>query len=55
MQRVFKRLSFSGWNYYKDMLMYIVPISKGEYYRIKANNKVASVKDKAYLDELRYK
>lgn len=55
MQRVFKRLSFSGWNYYKDMLMYIVPISKSEYCKIKENNKVESAKDKAYLDELRHK
>ena len=37
------------------MLMYIVPISKSEYYRIKANNEVESAKDKAYLDELRHK
>lgn len=37
------------------MLMYIVPISKSEYYKTKANNKVELAKDKAYLDELRYK
>lgn len=45
-EKVFKRLSIRGWNYYRSMGFYYVNISKSEYYR--------ALKEEAE-DRLRYK
>ena len=51
--RASRRLTLSGWVYYEDCMMYRTLISKSEYYKIKADEKIKRQQYKRDLEHLR--
>lgn len=52
-ERVFKKLSIKGWDYYRYMGFYYVNISKSEYYRALKEEAEDRLKYKKLKDKLR--
>lgn len=52
-ERVFKRLSIRGWNYYRSMGFYYENISKSEYYRTLKKEAEDRLRYKKLKDKLR--
>lgn len=52
-EKVFKRLSIRGWNYYRSMAIYCVSISKSEYYEALKKEAEERLKEKKLKDKLR--
>lgn len=48
-----RRLTLSGWVYFEDCMMYQVLISKSEYHKIKADEKIKRQQYKRDLEHLR--
>ena len=52
-ERVFKKLSLRGWNYYRNNFIFIEQISKSEYYQALKEEEVARRKRREREDKLR--
>jgi len=52
-EKVFKKLSLRGWNYYRSMGLYYESISKSEYYRTLKNEAEDRLRNKKLKDKLR--
>lgn len=52
-ERVFKKLSLGGWNYYRSMGFYYENISKSEYYETLKREAEERLRDKKLKDKLR--
>ena len=52
-EKVFKRLSLRGWNYYRSMGFYYENISKSEYYETLKSEAEERLRDKKLKDKLR--
>lgn len=52
-ERVFKKFSLRGWDYYRSMGLYYENISKSEYYRTLKKEAEDRLRDKKLKDKLR--
>ena len=52
-EKVFKRISLRGWNYYRSMGIYYENISKSEYYKTLKKEAEDRLRDKKLKDKLR--
>lgn len=52
-EKVFKKLSLRGWDYYRSMGLYYENISKSEYYRTLKKEAEERLKEKKLKDKLR--
>lgn len=52
-ERVYRRLTIRGWNYYRDNFIYVEKISKSEYYQTLKKEEEARRKRRELEDKLR--
>lgn len=52
-ERVFKKLSPRGWNYYRNNFIFIEQISKSDYYKALKDEEIAKRKRREHEDKLR--